>query len=71
VRAIAIRQLTTTQRILASRPPTSAATPTTATGLSDAPPAAARTDATWVTGADGHELLAEFRAAGVLQALST
>jgi phosphatidate phosphatase APP1 len=71
VRAIAIRRLTTAQRVLASRAPTLTATPTTATDLSDAARAAARTEAPWVTGADGHELLAELRAAGVLQALST
>jgi phosphatidate phosphatase APP1 len=71
VRAVAIRRLTTAQRVLASRAPTSGATPMTATDLDDAPPAVTRADAPWVTGADGHELLAELRAAGVLQALST
>jgi phosphatidate phosphatase APP1 len=61
VQAVAIRRLSAAQQILASR----ASTATPAERDSGPPTPGTRVDQPWVTGSDGHELLAALRAAGV------
>jgi phosphatidate phosphatase APP1 len=68
VHAVAIRRLTVAQQILASSGTT---TPTPGEGNSGAPTSANHLRSPWVTGVDGHELLAALRAAGVLRAQTT
>ena len=66
VRAVVIRRLSAAEQILASGTPPSATKATDGDAETPKP----RTDTVWVTGADGHELLAALRAAGVLSSLA-
>ena len=68
VSAVAIRQLSVAQRVLASGTPTPSATPqsTLETAETETSPAARGPALPWVSGSDGYELMAALRAAGVL-----
>jgi phosphatidate phosphatase APP1 len=67
-RAVAIRQLSVAQRVLAGGTPTPTSTPhtTVQAGETETSPATRAPGPPWVSGSDGYELMAALRAAGIL-----